>query len=132
YVRPPIGLRELCLVGAVLLAALTSGCKPREAQYESVTQIVHRDVVEADDKGIPLLVDLELEWDPCPGDQFQVVRGGKDFATCMTKYEVGDFVPVRVLHHWDTRGYYTWDLFQVGDCGRAIEEDSEGSYEKSQ
>lgn len=116
----------------IVLALAATSCKPKESQYESVCQIVHHDNVEVDDKGVPLLVDYELEWDPCPGDQFQMVRGGKDFAACMTKYEDGDLVPVRVLHRWDSRGYYTWDVFQIGDCKRPIEEDSEGSYEKSQ
>jgi hypothetical protein len=120
------------LAGVLAIAALTVACKPKQEQYESVCQIVSRETVEADDKGGPLMIDLELEWDPCPGDQFQMVRGGKDFAACMAKYEVGDFVPVRVQHRWDTRGYYTWDVFQVGDCQRPIEEESEGSYEKSQ
>ena len=120
------------LAGVLAIAALASACKPKQAQYESVCQLVSREVVEADDKGAPLMIDLELEWDPCPGDQFQMVRGGKDFAACMAKYDVGDFVPVRVQHRWDTRGYYTWDVFQVGDCARPIEEHSEGSYEKSQ
>lgn len=114
------------------VASLMSGCNPKPKQFESVCQIVHRDVVEADDKGTPLIVDLELEWDPCPGEQFQMVRGGKEFAACMSKFEVGDYVPVRVVHQWDNRGYYTWDLFQVGDCKRAIEANNEGSYEKSQ
>lgn len=116
----------------VCSALLGSGCKPKDSQFESVCQIVHRDVVEVDGSGKPALVDYELEWDPCPGDQFQVVRGSKDFAACMNKYDIGDYVPVRVVHHWDSRGYFTWDLFQVGDCHRPIEADNEGSYEKSQ
>lgn len=126
-------LRALLLPFAIAaFAAFTVGCQPKNEQFESVTQIVHRDVVEVDDKGTAILVDFELEWDPCPGDQFQMVRGGKDFAACMSKYAVGDYVPVRVVHRWDSRGYYTWDLFQVGDCKRALEENNEGSYEKSQ
>ena len=112
---------------AVLLA-----CAPKEESYESVCQITRQDVVETDENGKPTLVDLELEWDPCPGDQFQVVRGGREFAACIAKYDVGDYVPVHVLHQWDTRGYYKWDLFQIGDCKRPIERTSEGSYEKSQ
>jgi hypothetical protein len=107
-------------------------CTPKEEKFESVCQLVRREVVEENDKGEPELVDIELEWDPCPGDQLQIVRGGRDFAKCIAKYEMGDLLPVRVLHQWDTRGYYKWDLYQVGDCSRPIERESEGSYEKSQ
>jgi hypothetical protein len=78
------------------------------------------------------LVDLELEWDPCPGDQFQVIRGNKDFAACTEKYAEGDYVPVRVKQWWDERGFYRWDIFQLGDCTREIDPEAEGSFEKSQ
>ena len=121
-----VHLLTLLAVGSLL------GCSRKDEQFESVCQIVKRTVADTDDKGAPTLVDLELEWDPCPGDQFQMVRGGKDFAACMAKYDEGDFVPVRVVHQWDTRGRYSWDIFQIGDCKRPLETNNEGSYEKSQ
>jgi hypothetical protein len=123
-------LEKLLVVSA--LAALVSGCGKPERRFESTCQLVRRDVVEANDKGEVEIVDIELEWDPCPGDQFQVVRGGKEFAACMEQYEVGKLLPVLVKHWWDNRGYYVWDVYQVGQCKREIEPDSEGSYEKSQ
>lgn len=93
---------------------------------------MRRDVVEADANGTPEVIDLELEWDPCPGDQFQVVRGGQEFAKCVERYPNGSLVPVQVLQWWDQRGYYTWDIYRVGECSRRIEPGAEGSYEKSQ
>lgn len=116
---------------ALLSAVALLGCGPKEERFESVCQIVHKEVVEVSDKGEPSVVDFELEWDPCPGDQFQIVRGDADFAKCMEKYSQGDYVSVKVAHLWDTRGFYYWDLYQVGGCTRAIE-DEEGSFEKSQ
>jgi hypothetical protein len=119
----------------VLLAcaglALAAACSPKEERFESVCQLVHREVVTTDDKGEPLVVDYELEWDPCPGDQFQVIRGDAKFAQCMAKYDVGELVHVKVAHLWDTRGFYHWDLYEVGDCTRTMEA-QEGSFEKSQ
>lgn len=116
----------------VALGVCLFGCGKGEHRFESTCQLVRRDVVETDEKGEPEVVDVELEWDPCPGDQFQVVRGGKAFGACMQKYEVGKLLPVLVKHWWDDRGYYVWDVYQVGDCKRDIEPNSEGSYEKSQ
>lgn len=95
-------------------------------------QVIRKDVVEEDGKGQPQMLDVELEWDPCPGDQFQVVRGGPDFAQCMQDVPRGSLQPVLVKHWWDTRGYYMWDVYRIGACGREIEPDSVGSYEKSQ
>src|SRR4051812_6265816 len=116
---------------AALLFLFVLGCK-LEGRYESVCQLIRREVIEVDGLGAPQQVDIELEWDPCPGDQFQVVRGGAAFARCLARYEVGDMLPVRVRHYWDTRGFYKWDVYQVGDCPREIEPSSEGSFEKSQ
>jgi hypothetical protein len=88
--------------------------------------------VEQDDHGEVAQADFKFEWDPCPGDQFQVVRGGREFARCMKKYETGDYMSVRVRHVWDTRGFYRWEVTQIGDCPHAPEPEAEGSYEQSQ
>jgi hypothetical protein len=125
--RPSLG----AALSAGMLALSLSSCH-RTEKFESVCQIVRSEVVEVDEAGKPRLVDYEMEWDPCPGDQAQMVRGGAEFAACMAKYKPGDSVPVRVKHWWDTRGFYTWDVFEVGGCKREIEEPSEGSFEKSQ
>ena len=122
---------ESLAVTLAFLGSLTA-CGKQERRFESTCQIVRRDVVETNDRGEPEILDVELEWDPCAGDQFQVVRGGKAFAACMQRYDVGQLVPVLVKHWWDNRGYYVWDVYQVGDCARAIEFGVEGSYEKSQ
>lgn len=129
-VSMPLKLKHLVLTTA--LASALVACGHPEHRFESTCQLVRRDVVETDDKGETQVIDIELEWDPCPGDQFQVVRGGKEFAACMEQYEVGKLLPVLVKHWWDNRGYYVWDVYQVGQCKREIEPDSEGSYEKSQ
>ncbi|MEI8256490.1 MAG: hypothetical protein WCJ30_12520 [Deltaproteobacteria bacterium] len=120
--------RAICLF---LVGASVSSCNPTQ-RFESVCQLIRREVVETDAHGSPQLVDLELEWDACPGDQFQVVRGGAAFARCMARYSIGDALPVTVRHWWDSRGYYVWDLESVGVCRREIEPASEGSFEKSQ
>jgi len=120
--------KALALSAVVLLAA---SCKPKDSHWESVCQIVSRTVVQQEKDG-PTLVDLELEWDPCTGDQFQVIRGGKDFAACTAKFKEGQYVPVHVLHYWDERGYYRWTIEKVGDCERDVQLGSPGSFEKGQ
>lgn len=128
----PMHLKLEQIVLAVALAASLAACKKGEERFESTCQIVRRDVVEASVTGEAEVLDVELEWDPCPGDQYQVVRGGKEFAACMQRYQLGQLVPVLVKHWWDERGYYVWDVYKVGDCKRDIEAGVEGSYEKSQ
>lgn len=114
-----------------LAAVITAGCHPTE-RFESVCQIVHSEVIEVDDKGKALIHEVELEWDPCPGEQYQVVRGGPEFAQCIKEHAVGTLVPVEVEHFWDARGYYRWEVTKVAGCDRPPQLDAEGSYEKSQ
>jgi hypothetical protein len=121
------------VLGALLAPLLlASGCGHPDQSFESVLQYVRRNDVEKDDKGDTEQVDFEMEWDACPGDQFQYIRGGKEFAKCMERYEPGDYVSVLVKHTWDEMGFYRWDIYKVGACDRAIEKRSPGSFEKSQ
>lgn len=115
----------------VPLALFLLSCAPKEERFESVVQIVSRTVVEKVD-GKASQVDFEVEWDPCPGDQFQVIRGNQAFSECSEKYKTGMYVPVVVKHFWDDHGFYRWDIEKLGDCERPVEPRSPGSYEKGQ
>lgn len=119
---------------ALLLLSLLSlaACRERERHFESVCQIIRRDVLETTADGKPSQIELEMEWDPCPGDQFQVIRGGVEFSACMERHAVGDMVSVGVVQRWDPHGFYTWEVDRVGDCRRDPDGGSDGSYEKSQ
>jgi hypothetical protein len=105
--------------------------KPTE-RFESSVQVVRHEAVKKDKDGTTLIVDFEVEWDACPGDRFQVLRGDKDFAACTAGYEIGQYVPTMVRHYWDDRGFYRWDIERLGDCPRAIDPNALGSYEKSE
>ncbi len=61
----------------LLLVLSATACGERLERFESVSQIVRQDEVEVNDRGETESVDVEFVWDSCPGDQFQVVRGGK-------------------------------------------------------
>jgi hypothetical protein len=126
----PVSPRWISLLLLASPVALAS-CHSTE-KFESVCQLIRSEVVEVDDKGKPLVQEVELEWDPCPGEQFQVVRAGAAFAECMKQHSVGDLLPVEVEHFWDARGFYRWEVTKIGECDRPMELEAEGSYEKSQ
>lgn len=123
-------LLPLCLAAFALATATSCHRKPK--QYESVVQLVRYDVAERDENGKPTLVDVELEWDPCPGDQMETVRGGPAFAECMAKHKVGEMLPAFVVTSWDERGYYQWDITKVAECDRPPMPDDVSSFEKIQ
>lgn len=129
----PLDARGIGFALVLLASQAALGCERHpETRFESNVQFVSRRDVTLDAKGGVVTADFELEWDPCPGDQYQYVRGGREFSACMTKYEKGDYLAVKVRHYWDTRGFYRWEVFQVGDCVREAGADTEGSYERSQ
>ncbi len=124
--------RIASLTCVAIAGALVAACTHPETHYESTVLMVSRHDVQKDSKGEVTIADFELEWDPCPGDQFEFVRGGREFSACMKKYSQGDYLPVNVVHYWDSHGFYRWDVYRVGDCTRIIEPDSEGTYDRSQ
>ena len=125
---------ETALLKTFTLIALMScvACSPKDKKYETVMQVVSSKVVEREADGGAAIVDVELEYDPCPGDQVQVVRGGGEFARCAEKLAAGDYLTAHIVYHWDERGYFTWDAAKIGECDHEIDWESEGSYEKSQ
>jgi hypothetical protein len=120
------------LLAPLAACLLLGGCGKKERIYESVVQLARYDVAEQDDKGNPTLVDAELEWDPCPGDQFETIRGGPEFAACMAKHKVGEMLPVVVKWSWDERGFFRWDVLKVAECDRPPQEGDVASFEKIQ
>jgi hypothetical protein len=117
----------------VAFASLAATACHRPEHFESVGQLTRTSVVDVDEHGEPATLDVAFEWDPCPGDQFQTVRGGAEFARCMAKYRVGDYVAVGVQRTWDTHGYYVWDVDRMGDCVRPSEgRHTPGSFAKTQ
>lgn len=123
------------LASVATLAAvvtLVAACSHAETHYESTVLLVRRHDVQTTAKGEVTVADFSLEWDACPGDQFEFVRGGREFSACMAKYAPGDYLSVNVVHYWDTHGFYRWDVYRVGDCARVVEPGSEGTYDRSQ
>ena len=118
--------RHLGVTLAIILSIGATACS-RTHRYESAVQVVRKEIVEQGPDGATMQIDFELEWDACPGDQFQVIRGGRAFAECTENYAVGDELPVYVRHWWDDAGFYRWDIERLGDCWRTIEPASLGS-----
>ncbi|MBI5531879.1 MAG: hypothetical protein HY898_04135 [Deltaproteobacteria bacterium] len=115
----------------VVLAALSVallGCK-RSSWYQSNVELTRIDPVRVDDQGKPLTMDVEFSWVECPGLQLEVIRGGKDFAACLSKYKLGDKVPVRIEKHWDEAGFWDWDVHEMGGCARPPDPDDEASFD---
>jgi hypothetical protein len=97
--------------------------------YESRVTILRNDAVRVDDAGRPRIVDVDIDWRECPGEQLENVRGDAAFAACVGKFASGSVVPVRVEHRWAEREeHYTWHVSEIGGCPRAYDAEDKGSF----
>jgi hypothetical protein len=122
--RPRLGGLVL---GVLLLVPSATACH-KSKQYETTVEITRSTPVRKDEAGVLLTADLEFSYSECPGTQIEVIRGGKDFAACASKFKVGDKVKIKLEHHWDTEGFYDYDVSDVQGCTRPPDPNDEASY----
>ena len=114
---------ELCW--AFLVLGLCVGCREQRT-YDAKVKIERVDSAHPTHS-----IDIEFEWESCPGRQIEVIRGGKDFAACVGKLTPGDSVAVKVAWHWEKReSSYDWDIVELGGCKRPFEEQDDASFDE--
>ena len=78
--------------GASVMAVVSLGglvgCH-KAKHYDTNVEITRISVVRRDQNGRSLTTDLEFSYFECPGTQVETVRGGEEFATCVSKLAVG-------------------------------------------
>jgi hypothetical protein len=106
-----------------LLILFTLFCKESEKSYETNVEITRKDVVVYDNDKKPMVMDLEINYRDCPGNQVEVIRGGKEFANCInsTGKSLGDKIHIDIKWEWSDSGYYKWTVIKVDSCERVID-----------
>lgn len=114
--------------GLIVATLLLAGCHEAKT-YDATAEVTRISTVRMDETGSPLTSDVELSYVECPGTQIEVVRGGKEFSSCVQqKLKVGDKVKIKLEHHWDPAGHYDFDVFDVQGCARPRDLNDEASY----
>jgi hypothetical protein len=116
------------LIVGSLLVALGAGCRAKPQQFSANVKLEKLEIDQRDAQGNPLTVDLTLEFPDCPGDQVKTVRGGAEFAKCLTKVKVGDVVPAK-LDWGPVPDGYDFEVEEIGGCARPHDPDDESSHE---
>ncbi len=109
-------------------SVLGAACKPSATWYDSEVELVRYDVVRRDAEGKPVTADVEISYQSCPGYQHEVMRGPTAFATCMEKHKVGEKLSAKIHWHYGDKGYYEWEVHQLGDCKRPPDPEDEASF----
>jgi hypothetical protein len=109
-------------------SALGAGCKSKPTWYDTEVELVRFDIVRRDAQGTPVTADVEISYASCPGYQHEVMRGPSAFATCMEKHRVGEKLPAKIRWYFGEKGYYEWEVHQLGDCKRPPDAEDEASF----
>ena len=121
----------LALALALATAALSASCKPKHVDYTSTALIGRVTVIRTDDKGAPLTGDVEVDWDDCPGDQKEVIRGDAAFVACVSKLPINSKQSVKV--RWSAgEQAHDWEILALGPCPRTPDPDDETSFDMVQ
>jgi hypothetical protein len=112
-----------------VLLPLLAGCGKRDSWHETRVEIDRIEVVRKDAQGNARDIDIEFSYPDCPGDQSEIIRGDAAFAACIQKQKQGDTVPVRILRHWDPKGFWDWDIQTMAGCPRPPDPDDEASFD---
>lgn len=110
-------------------AAIVNGCHAKPQTFDSQARLRRIEVVHRDDANSPVSTDVDIEWITCPGIQWQTVRSGQAFSTCIQKHKVADTVPVKVLWEWDDHGNYDWHVVEIGGCKAPPVDDDDSSFD---
>jgi hypothetical protein len=121
------------LVPLFLVALLVAACAKKPRWYEADVRLNRIQTIRFDAKGIPADVDVEVQYDECPGgQQLEIVRGDAAFAQCMKRHAPGAKVVAKIEHHWDDRGFWDWDIHELGGCKRPPDKDDINSFDTVQ
>jgi hypothetical protein len=115
----------LAIVPGIVLG---TGCGSNPTWYESEVELVRYDVVRRDAEGTPVTADVEISYASCPGYQHEVMRGPTAFATCMEKHKIGEKLSAKIKWYLGDKGYYEWEVHQLGDCKRPPDPEDEASF----
>lgn len=114
----------IALAGAAVLLLL--GCTREAHHYETTVQIVRTEAVK-DRSGT--VIDIDLEYADCPGDQREVFQGDAAFAQCIARYKVGEKLPASISFQQLPDGHFDSEVERVGECRRTRDSQDERSYE---
>ncbi|MDX1959964.1 MAG: hypothetical protein SFU98_15440 [Leptospiraceae bacterium] len=105
-------------------------CRESPKEFETEVVINRMEKVMIDDKGEPLLVDVEINYTDCPGTQIEIIRGNKEFGDCIfANHKVGQRLKLKIEWKWNSLGFYKWEVKELNSCKRYIDPQDEVSYD---
>jgi hypothetical protein len=124
------GLAALALAFS-LPVALSACSKPKTYTTQVVVEQVQ--TFGSASGGMPSLMDLDIKFVDCPGNQHRIMRGDKAFSACGGKIKKGDKLTAEILFTYAAeRDQYRSEVVKLGDCPVKLDPKDEANYEMVQ
>jgi hypothetical protein len=120
-------MRALVLLGAAVV--LFCACEKPPRTFETKVTLKSVAVVAREKGGAPQIVEVEVEYPECPGEQLETLQGNAEFTKCAAKFKVGDTLPATVDWGPTDFGHYDSEIVRIGDCPRKRDPRDARSYE---
>jgi hypothetical protein len=120
-------MRHLILL-AIALAAPFASCSKKATTYQTKVTLKTVEVVARDATG-PRIIEINVEYPDCPGEQLETLQGNAEFSKCALKYKAGEVIPVTVEWGPTDYGHYDSEITKLGDCARTRDPRDARSYE---
>jgi hypothetical protein len=105
---------------------LCAACSDKPKTFETSVVLARTQVVQT---GRGKIIDVELEYSECPGEQQEIFQGDASFAECMAKYKPGEKLAATIVYSRLPDGHYDSEVTKIGDCGRKRDVNDDRSYE---
>jgi hypothetical protein len=124
-------MRRLVIVSvACALALVSASCAKKPRNYDTKVTLRGVEVIARDaTTGNPTLIEINVEYPDCPGEQLETLQGNAEFSKCAQKYKPGDIIPTTVEWGPTDFGHYDSEITKLGDCLRARDPRDARSYE---
>ncbi len=111
----------------MLLLAL-GACEKAPRNYETKVTLKSVEVVARDTAG-PVLIEVQVEYPDCPGEQLETLQGNAEFTKCALKYKVNEVLPATIEWAATDYGHYDSEIIKLGECTRKRDPRDARSYE---
>ena len=115
---------------AIFLAVLAvAGCSKKPRNYDTKVTLKGVEVVARDNVGNPQLIEINVEYPDCPGEQLETLQGNAEFTKCALKFKVGEVLPATIEWGPTDYGHYDSEITKLGECPRTRDPRDARSYE---
>lgn len=114
----------------LLLALALVSCEGKPKFFDTKVTLKSVEIVARDGKtNEPQIIEINVEYPDCPGEQLETLQGNALFTKCALQYKVGETLSANIEWGPTDYGHYDSEIVKLGDCARQRDPRDARSYE---